>query len=430
MNSKVQTIRHEIGDGINFCSARTDRFKHSALTVSYTSKLTAENAALNSLLAAVLTRGCKSFPTMKELNRELDRLYSASIDYSVSKYGEVHTVNFNVSALENRFVTEDEDITLAVVRLTLEMLLDPVLCDGVFPTEVVETEKKNLIDSINASKNNKDAYALRRCAEIMCEGERYSTFKYGTVEAVEQISPESLTEWYHQVISSAKFDIYFVGDYDQELLAEELRDIFSSVKRCVSVEQPTTKVRKKAGELKSVTETEPVNQAKLVLGFRLGRSLADRNFAAMTLYRELLGGSPTSKLFLNVREKLSLCYYCSASLEPIKGLMFVAAGIDGSNAEKAKTAILEQTAAIANGEISDEELKLAKDSLINKYKEIEDSPSAIIDWYLRRGIIGIVDSPDLASLAISFLTKEQVVKAANEIYLDTVYLLDGEKKED
>ncbi len=422
----MQTTRIEIGDGVNFCAVGTQKFKHAVLSIGFTAKLTPENAAMNSLLVAVLTKSCARFPKMEDFNRELDRLYAASINGNSRKCGEVHLSMIDASVLRNKYVPDGEDIEAQMTELLLDVVFAPALKDGVFDAAIVESEKKNLIDTIRASSNNKDGYAVRRCGEVMCENERYSTYIYGSEEEVEKITTEALTEAYYRALLSSKFEIYYVGDYDAAALSEKFKARFESVKRNLSIDVPSTKVKKKVtGEVREYTEHQSITQAKLSLGFRLGRSLADRNFAAISLFSEIYGGCVTSKLFTNVREKLSLCYYCTPVVESIKGIMIVASAIDPANKEKAQAEILAQLDAIKNGDISDEEFKSAKDSLINKYKETEDSAMAIIRWYYTRSILGFVDSPALASMAISYLTKPQVIEAAQDVMLDTVYLLTG-----
>lgn len=424
----MQTTRLEIGDGISLCHIKTGKFKHASLAISYSTKLSAENAVMNSLITSVLTKSCARFPKMEDFNRELDRLYAASISGSVKKFGEVHTAVIKADTLQNKFVPDGEDVIKELTNLVLDALLAPSLPDGVFDKEIFESEKTNLIDQIRASQNDKDGYAVRRCAEIMCENEKFSTYVHGDEQTVSEVTVESLTERYRELIAGAKLEIYFVGDYDAEALANILRERFEDVKRNVTLDVPATKVRRKAsGEVKRVNETAPISQAKLSIGFRLGRSLSDRNFPAVTLFKEIYGGSPTSKLFANVREKLSLCYYCSPAVEQIKGIMIVASAIEAKNKERAEEEILLQLEKIREGEISDEEFNSARESLINRYNEIADSTDAIIAWYMQRSVLGFVDSPDIAALAISFLTKEHVVEAAKEISLDTVYLLSGEE---
>lgn len=427
----MQTNRTEIGDGINLCTVRTDKFKHAVFSVNFISKLNAENAAANTLLVSVLTKSNAKFTDMTSYNRELDRLYAASVDGSSKKLGEVHIASINASSLQNKYIPDGEDVVMETVDFALDTIFCPSLVNGTFDPEIVENEKKNLIDAIKASVNNKDAYAVRRCGEVMCENERYATGVYGTVEEVAKITPEALTERYYQVISSAKLDIYFVGEYDEGAFAEHIKERFEDVKRNLSIEQIITKVKKKTGgEVKEFVERQNITQSKLSMGFRIGRSLADRNFPAIVLLSEIYGGSAASKLFMNVREKLSLCYYCSPVIDAVKGIMIVASAIEAKNKEKAQSEIIAQLDEIKNGNITEDEFNFAKDSVINRYSEIEDDAGSIIAWYLQRGLLGLVDSPEIASLAIKYLTLKQVIEASKEICLDTVYFLTGEEEKE
>ena len=164
------------------------------------------------------------------------------------------------------------------------------------------------------------------------------------------------------------------------------------------------------------------------MGFRSGTVLRDGDYPKMALMSELYGGAPSSKLFMNVREKMSLCYYCVSMPEAVKGIMFVRAGIENENFETARDAILEQLELVKKGEFTDEELSSAKLSLINAYREISDNPQSLQNWYIGRALSGITQSPDETIEVVKNITKEEIVATANKVVLDTVYFLRGVMK--
>ena len=170
-----------------------------------------------------------------------------------------------------------------------------------------------------------------------------------------------------------------------------------------------------------------ITQGKLTLGFRTGISVYDSGYTAFSLFNEIFGGSPSSKLFMNVREKLSLCYYCSAIPEAHKGLLFVASGIEVENKQKAQEEILNQLEDIKQGKISDEEFDSAVKSLVNGYSELDDDPQSLSLWYYGRMLAGLDGTPQDVCEKIKALEKEDVVKASSGIKLDTVYFLKGAK---
>ena len=143
------------------------------------------------------------------------------------------------------------------------------------------------------------------------------------------------------------------------------------------------------------------------------------------VYNEILGGSPTSKLFTSVREKESLCYYCSSVYDFYKGYISVASGIRCENRERAEASILREIDALRKGQISDAEFSAAIRYLSSVYRSLYDSASSIENYFLARGIYGVSMTPEEARLAILSVTKEDVVRFAQRVVLQSVYFLRG-----
>ena len=189
-----------------------------------------------------------------------------------------------------------------------------------------------------------------------------------------------------------------------------------------------TNVVRTASGVKEVREECVGKQGNLVMGFRTGTVLSDGDYPKMALMSEIYGGSPSSKLFMNVREKMSLCYYCVSVPEAIKGIMLVRAGIENKNFETAKNAILEQLEFMKSGKFTEEELYNAKLSLINAYREISDNPQSLQNWYMGRMLSDISQSPEEAIEVVKNITKDEIVATAKKVTLDTVYFLEGVMK--
>ena len=139
--------------------------------------------------------------------------------------------------------------------------------------------------------------------------------------------------------------------------------------------------------------------------------------------RDILGGGPYSKLFTNVREKLSLCYYCAASVVKVKGLLTVDSGVEAQNFDRAQKAILEQLDALKNGEIDDFEFEASKKSIIDSLKGYNDSQGALDLWYSLKIEDDTPEAPEEAVEQITKVTKKQVISAAQGVNLHTVYRL-------
>lgn len=402
----------------------TDKFKSNFLSVSFAVPFEKTNAAKNALILKILKRGTVSYPDMIALSKKLEYLYSAEIYTKTACFGETQLLQFSLDVLDNRFAMEDTDILTEGLKVLSEIIFSPVTENGAFKQAYFESEKRNLLDDIHAEINNKGKYALLRACEHMFAGERYRISSLGDADIVASFTNEEIYRWYQEVLDSASVEITFVGKTDAEKLKSALRAMLKNYKPSKSVAIGTEVVRG-AQQAKEVHEECVGKQGNLVMGFRTGTVLADGDYPKMALLSELYGGSATSMLFMNVREKMSLCYYCASIPEAVKGVMFVRAGIENKNFEKARDAILEQLSLLQRGNFTSEALDCAKLSLINAYREIADNPQSLQNWYIGRTLSGIVQSPEEAIEVVRSITKEEIVATAKKISLDTVYFLEG-----
>ena len=423
-------VRIPIADGIALNVIRSDKFKTNLVEFTFSLPLSEENASYASLLPAVLRRGCEKYPTMLELNRRLEELYAARLDVSSAKIGENEVVFFSVNMLRNEFTFEKSDLLSETLDILTELIFRPYLPDGVFCPEYVESEKKNLCDKIAAEINNKASYANKRLLEVMCEGEPYAVSQLGVPECVETITPASLARFYFDAFAKAPLEIFMIGVCDEEAMAKRLQKTLCAYARTAA--QPVrTVIRDAAGDVKRVCEEMPVAQGKLALGFRTGASIGQGNDAAFFLFNEIFGGSPTSKLFENVREKKSLCYYCSSRFVAHKGIMQIASGVKVGSEAAAEEEILVQLRAMQNGDFCAEDVSDALRSLANRYLSLGDEPSSLAFWHLSQILAGLCErTPEALIASLGRVTKDEIVDMAKSVRLDTVYFLKGTLPED
>lgn len=424
--------RIRIADGVNLNVIFSDKFKTNLLSVNFMTPLRRETAALNALLPMVLRRGSRKYPNMAKINERMQYLYASSMGSNNYKRGEIHMRSIGSWMLENAFVPDDTDVFGDTFDLVADVIFNPLLDDetGVFLKSYVDGEKKSLVDSINAKINNKGQYAVMKCQQAMCKDEAYGIEESGTVSEVQAITPESLYEHYKWFLESSRVEIFLVGRGNPELLAERLKDEFSKIDRKPVDEIQTEVIRRALGDVKNVVEDQPVKQGKLCLGFRTAKVLSDGDFLRFAMMNEIFGGSPSSKLFMNVREKLSLCYYCHSIPDSFKGTMIVTSGIEVDKKDIAQQEILNQLENIKNGIISDEEMTAARNSIRNGYMQLSDSPGSLESWYLGRMLAGIDETPEQAIVKLDNITKEMVAEAAGNVTLDTVYFLNGTMKQE
>ena len=348
------------------------------------------------------------------------------LNCSVVKRGEDQILCFDISTISNKYYVGEENIMLLCGELLFDIILKPIVKDNAFLSEYVESEKKNLCDNIDALINDKQSYALWRLYEIMCKEEAYGTNVLGTKKSVEKVSPCELYEHYKKLISESKIDIFVCGNADQtdiDEFSKFIKDAFENVKT-TDAPYPETQVVSATGEVKSVNEQFDTNQAKLSLGFRVVENV---DYPAMLVTNSVWGSGPHSKLFNNVREKLSLAYYAFSRYEKFKNTVLVGMGIETQNYQKAFDETMLQLKNVCEGEFSENELASAKAYLVNMLRSQRDSQYAMLDFHMSSMIRGATDDIESLCEKVEAVTADEVIKTAKAIKLDTVYFLCGKQ---
>ena len=421
----MQISRKEIYDGIALTVIETDKFKFNRIFIDFVLPLENERAAKNALFADVLMRGTEKYQGLLPLQKKLSSLYGADVDTYVGTSGEAHVITVFAKLLKDKYALGGEEITREGAELLCEVLTNPQKENGIFCEAYVESEKEKLIDDIAAQINDKDAYALHRAIEIMCEGEAWGISELGKPEDVEKITAGELYDHYNYVLSHAQAEVFAIGEFPEGTPEKLVRDIFGGVSRG-EVPDHSTKIVRAAGEVKKAVEHQELRQGKLVLGFRTGVGEGEDGYDALKVFNCVFGSGTQSKLFMNVREKLSLCYHCSSRIYA-KGVMMVTSGIEPANYDKARNEILAQLDEIRNGNISDEEMDSAKKRLRNSMLSVGDSPEALHSWYANNNIFSLSATPEEMIERLERVTKEDVAEAAKKITLDTEYFLCGKE---
>ena len=421
--------RTQLFPGVWLRTVHTDKFKSAYLSLTLMTQLNRENASANALLPRVLRRGTMVHPDMESLSAALDELYGGAVEPVVRKKGESQCVGFLASFLDNAYALNGEDILSGAAALLGEMLLNPLTRDGVFDPDYVEGEKANLIDELRGQINDKRIYATRRLTQLMCREESFGADKLGQEDKVAAITPESLWARYQKLLSSAQIEVYYSGSADPERVREIMERVFSALPVSQEREEPECEVRIHAEQEPNVIEeVMDVNQGKLAMGWRTGGiTVWEEECPALVLCSAVFGGTSMSKLFMNVRERLSLCYYASSALEKQKGLMIVSSGIEFQNYETAKREILAQLEDVKAGKITDDELEGARRILINQYRSIEDEQGRMEEYWLGQAAAGTEDDPGTLAARLETVTGEQIAQVARKLELDTVYFLKGKE---
>ncbi len=415
-----------ISDGVEFCSIKADGFKSACISVNFVLPL-GEKASLYALVPNVLSRSSAVYPDLASIERKLANLYGADIVADVSKIGENQIIKMAVSCIDDRFALDNEVISAECSKLLFELIFNPKVKDGEFAFNEVESEKRLLTERLYAEQSDKRSYAKNKCEELMFSDEAYGIHRLGTVADIEKITPAMLYKAYCEMLKIAKIVVCISGNTDEKSVQNELDAYISTKERALCTSE--TLFVESAEDVQYKKEKEEVKQGKLVMGFRMGMKNADDKYAARRVMVDLFGGSPHSKLFTVVREKMSLCYYCSARMIRAKGVMFVQSGIESFNEEQAKNAILQQLDDIKNGSFTDEDIEASVKALEDGFKSVTDSPEALDSWFMSQCVSGAYKYPEDFIDGFKNVTREDIIKAAQDVTLDTVFMLEGTAKE-
>ncbi|MBQ6830843.1 MAG: insulinase family protein [Clostridia bacterium] len=397
------------------------RFKTARITVGLFMPLTKDTVEEQAILPFLLTRACAKYPDFTALQRHLNRLYGAAVSGDVARVGETQALVLTAECTADRYALHGETVAADCAALLCEMLFAPALENGVFRAQDVEIEKRCLAQTVAAQVNEKQWYAQCQAEKLLCPDEAYSIGRYGEGSRIEALTPEQVTAAWKRVLREATVQILVQDEGELPAVEEAFRRGFAAVEGRAPVPCETVKLAKRDAVRR--TERMDVNQCKLVMGFATGCAGKDAAVPAMRLACALLGGTATSLLMRNVREKLSLCYYCSSQYDRLKGVIFVKSGVEEANAARTEQEILRQVACVANGEFTDAQLEETRRAMCQAFEGVGDAGAAIGAWYVAQGLSDTPETPEETKRKIEAVTREQVIEAAKQWQLGCVYLL-------
>lgn len=414
-----------IANGVEGMYINETRFKTSRISINMYVPNKRENCEANALLSGLMMRASKDYPGFTELNRRLSELYGATLFADVAKYGDMQLVKFVIGVLDDSYTLENENVSAAATDLLLSMIFEPVLENGVFRSEDFESEKRILRENIEGEINDKRRYAINTAEKMLFENEPSGNPRYGTVEALNSLTAEDTVKAWRQLIKTAYVRVNVISKSAPDSVYNKVAQYFSTLNRNVEKTNYTL-VHTFGGEVKQLEEKMDVTQCKMCLAFCYDADGSEDEKIAARVMTDMFGGGPYSKLFRNVREKESLCYYCAAIPNHLKGTVMVDSGILEENRVKAYDGILHELEAMKKGDFTDEDVTASKISLCDSARTISDSPVDIDTWYSMRCYNTAYSDPDEFIGAIMAVTKERIVAVANKMKLEAVYFLASE----
>ena len=414
-----------IKEGIDLHIIKTNKFKTNLLAVFLSTPLTKETVTPNALIPAVLRRGSKNITTQEQISIALEEMYGATFDCGIDKVGDNQVLKFYLETINNEFLPQKEDNLKQAIEILLEIIFNPQVSNGNFNKEYVDNEKKNLKQVIDGRKDSKASYALERCIEEMYPNASYSLYKYGMTSELDKINSQDLYEQYVNLIKNCKIDIFISGNIEEnikdEIMENENIKKLEARKPIFIINNKETR-KKEQKEEQVVNESSEVSQGKLILGLDILNENDKDKYTAL-VYNAILGGTPTSKMFQNVREKNSLAYTASSSFIRQKANIFIKCGIDIENYEKALKIIKEQLEDMKNGKFTDKNIEEAKNNIISTIKFIPDEQDTELMYYFSQELSGYEMGFEEYVEKVKEIKKEDIIELAKRIQINTIYFL-------
>lgn len=417
----IETL--ELFPGISLHCCRDTRFKQSCFSVQFIRPMCRQEAAVNTLIPAILLRGCKQYPDLRAITLHLDDLYGAAVGAACRRVGDYQTTGLCCGIMEDRFALEGDTILQPMVDFVRQLLSEPLVEHDGFCADITESEKNNLISAIKAMRNDKRAYATNQLYTIMCQNDSFGVPRMGSVEDVQAITPQSAFAHYQHILKTSPVELFYVGAASMEQVAQLFRPLFADLERSYVPLPPQTGYR--YSEPAQQVEQMDVTQGKLAMGFVTPVTIRDEDFAAMQVCNTVLGAGMTGKLFSVIREKMSLCYDIGSVYQGTKGIITVSAGIDFDKETTVKEAVLEQLDQCCRGNITQAELDAAKMAIISQLRTTHDSAVSIESYYGSSILNGLAMTPGQYMEAVEKVDVEKVAQMAKTLQLHSVYFLKG-----
>ena len=390
----------------------TKKFKTNVYALYLTIPLTKENVTYNALIPTVLKRGCEKYNNQLEISKKLEEMYDATFGIGITKVGNNEVLKFYLESLNNNYLPNNEDLSKTSIEMLLNIVMKPYLVNGKFDEDYVEQEKENLKKVIESRKDNKDTYATNRLLEEMFKEEPYGLYKFGNIEEIDNVTSEKLYEKYKELIKNSEKYLYIVGDV-KNLNIESYN--IDEKEITISKEFPV-KISEKENIVK---EQMDVTQGKLVIGLNTPNNKQE----VIALYNTILGKGANSKLFLNVREKEGLAYSAGSTYLKRNNAIIISTGIEVSKYNKAIEVIKNQLKDMEDGNITEKEMKDAKQFINAGLNLINESSENMIEYRFDKDLYNEEIDIEKYRKEIEEITKEDIVKVAQQIKIDTIYFL-------
>ncbi len=412
----------------NIYKINNKKFKSIYFSVNFTMPVNKKQISENSLLSAILGKSCDKYKTQKEMQKYLYSLYGANFDVGIERFGDLYNIEFRCECINKEFLPGKEDVVNEVLEFLYNIIYKPDIKNNTFNKEIIQREKEFVLNKIREVKDDKLRYGVRKMEELMCKNEPFSIYVYGDEEDILKITEEDLYKRYKEVINNSAITVIVSGNlsgYDD--IETRINNIFGNKLTSNLDYKELICDKKEKHQKEEIIESQETTQSVLTYGLRIN-NVNSNDFYKLSVYNALLGGTPSSKLFQNFREKESLAYTVRSRYYRFKDIIIIYAGIQKENYEKAKKVLENEINLIKEGKVTDEEFNASKQSIISNLKEWNDSKIALSKMFISNMFATKSNTLELEDMInnMNKVTKQDVIDIANNIAIEKIFFLGGD----
>ena len=412
----------------NIYKINNDKFKSIYFSINFTMPVNKRQISENSLLSAILGKSCNKYKNQKEMQKYLYSLYGANFDVGIERFGDLYNIEFRCECINKEFLPGKEDVVNEVLEFLYNIIYKPDIKNNTFNKEIIEREKEFVLNKIREVKDDKLRYGVRKMEELMCKNEPFSIYVYGDEDDILKITEEDLYKRYTEVINNSAIIVIVSGNlsgYDD--IETRINNIFGNKLTSNLDYKELIYDKKEKHQKEEIIESQETTQSVLTYGLRIN-NINSNDFYKLSVYNALLGGTPSSKLFQNFREKESLAYTVRSRYYRFKDIIIIYAGIQKENYEKAKKVLENEINLIKEGKVTDEEFNASKQSIISNLKEWNDSKIALSKMFISNMFATKSNTLELENMInnMNKVTKQDVIDIAKNIAIEKVFFLGGD----
>ena len=396
---------------------KTNKFKSNTIFINLSTKYSKKDYTYLLFLQKILLYSTKEYPSYRDLAIECEELYNASINAGFNVFKDFNTLSFRISSLNDKY--SEEGNTEGLFSLLHEIIFNPLVENNSFNKDTFNVVRDLLINNINRFNEDKENYARVRMLEEYNYNSPLANRDCGDYDVLMEITPSNLYEYYKKLLDNSMIDIFVVGDIDSKEVTRLVKKHIPIKGQVVSFK---TNYKEEPSDYNEIIEEDDINQSKLVLGVSLNEEDDFHKSYSFNLYSIILGGTPDSKFFRNIREKHSACYYASARAMRANNLMVIRSGIDFKNYKKVIDLMKKEMDDMKSGLFTEDDINVAKSYIKSSIESKDDDPNQIILGLITYNYYGISSDEEYIS-NIEKVTKEDIIKVANEVSINTIYLL-------